>query len=98
MKILIKNGRVMDPASGFDKKADVAVAGGRIVSIGNLPADLQSAPAGAQQILSAFDMASVEKLHILRVLHHTNGNKTETARLLNIGLTTLYRKIEEYGL
>ncbi|MBY0542766.1 MAG: hypothetical protein K2P75_05150, partial [Sphingobacteriaceae bacterium] len=24
------------------------------------------------------------------------GNKTETARLLNIGLTTLYRKIEEY--
>ncbi|MEP6847100.1 MAG: helix-turn-helix domain-containing protein, partial [Panacibacter sp.] len=26
------------------------------------------------------------------------GNKTETAKLLNIGLTTLYRKIEEYGL
>ncbi|CAA9224287.1 MAG: hypothetical protein AVDCRST_MAG95-687, partial [uncultured Adhaeribacter sp.] len=26
------------------------------------------------------------------------GNKTETARLLNIGLTTLYRKIQEYQL
>ncbi|MEG0500578.1 MAG: helix-turn-helix domain-containing protein, partial [Rikenellaceae bacterium] len=28
----------------------------------------------------------------------TKGNKTETAKLLKIGLTTLYRKIEEYGI
>jgi dihydroorotase len=34
MKILIKNGRVVDPASKFDKVADVAIAAGRIVSIG----------------------------------------------------------------
>lgn len=34
MKILIKNGRVIDPASKFDKVADVAIAAGRIVSIG----------------------------------------------------------------
>lgn len=50
------------------------------------------------QTLSAFDLASMEKLHIQRVLNHTKGNKTEAARLLNIGLTTLYRKIEEYGI
>jgi hypothetical protein len=33
-------------------------------------------------------------------MHHGNilGNKVETAKLLNIGLTTLYRKIEEYNL
>ena len=48
--------------------------------------------------LSAFAMASVEKLHIQKVLNHTNGNKTETARLLEIGVATLYRKIEEYKL
>ncbi|MFM7024195.1 MAG: sigma-54-dependent transcriptional regulator [Flavobacteriales bacterium] len=48
--------------------------------------------------LSAFDMASAEKIHIQKVLNYTNGNKTETARLLNIALTTLYRKIEEYKL
>ena len=48
--------------------------------------------------MSAFDLASVEKLHIQKVLNYTNGNKTETARLLNIALTTLYRKINEYGL
>ena len=46
----------------------------------------------------SFDLKSVERNHIIKVLHHTRGNKTETARLLKIGLTTLYRKIEEYGI
>ena len=39
MKILIQNGRVIDPASGLDTKADVAIAAGRIVSIGAVPND-----------------------------------------------------------
>ena len=47
-------------------------------------------------ITNAFDLQTIEKQHIQKVLAHTKGNKTETARLLNIGLTTLYRKIEEY--
>ncbi len=46
--------------------------------------------------LSAFDLASAEKIHIQKVLNYTNGNKTETAKLLNIALTTLYRKLDEY--
>ena len=41
-------------------------------------------------------METVEKLHIMKVLKYTRNNKTETARLLGIGLTTLYRKLEEY--
>ncbi|MGN6181000.1 MAG: sigma-54-dependent transcriptional regulator [Mucilaginibacter sp.] len=48
--------------------------------------------------MSAFDLASVEKQHIQRVLNHTGGNRAETARLLNIGIATLYRKLKEYGL
>ncbi|MES2945278.1 MAG: dihydroorotase [Pseudomonadota bacterium] len=36
MKLLIKNGRVMDPASGLDAVGDIAIAGGRIVSL-NMP-------------------------------------------------------------
>lgn len=48
--------------------------------------------------LSAFDLASAEKLHILKVLNHTGGNKSETARLLNIAPATLYRKLAEWGL
>ena len=67
------------------------------LTINDLPIDMQSLHLmDSNKLLSAFDLASVEKLHIQRVLHHCKGNKTEAARLLNIGLTTLYRKIEEY--
>lgn len=45
-----------------------------------------------------FNLNQIEKQHIQKVLIHTKGNKTETSRLLGIGLTTLYRKIEEYGI
>jgi two-component system NtrC family response regulator len=38
----------------------------------------------------------VERHHIRRILKYTKGNKTEAARILRIGLATLYRKIEEY--
>lgn len=68
------------------------------LSIDDLPIDLQSSFQSkvSGKILSAFDLASAEKLHIQKVLNYTGGNKTETARLLNIALTTLYRKLEEY--
>ena len=39
MKILIKNGRVIDPASKFDVVCDVAIGSGRIVSIGQTAPD-----------------------------------------------------------
>jgi len=51
---------------------------------------------GAPKMLSAFSLAAAEKIHIQKVINHTGGNKTETARLLNIALTTLYRKLDEY--
>lgn len=39
MKILIKNGRVIDPASNRDDVADVAIAAGRIIAIGRIAPD-----------------------------------------------------------
>ena len=39
MKILIRNGRVIDPASGLDAVGDVAIAAGRIVSLNGALAD-----------------------------------------------------------
>lgn len=45
--------------------------------------------------VDSMKMETIEKQHIIKVLKYTRGNKTETARLLGIGLTTLYRKIEE---
>ncbi len=41
MSVLIKGGRVIDPASGLDAKADVAVADGRVVGIQTIPADFR---------------------------------------------------------
>lgn len=43
MKILVQNGRVIDPASGRDEIADIAVAAGRIVAIGRVPGDFETA-------------------------------------------------------
>ncbi len=76
----------------------IILANGTELTLENLPLDLQTANFNTQKTVSAFDLASVEKIHIQRVLIHTKGNKSEAAKLLNIGLTTLYRKIEEYGL
>jgi len=42
MKLLIKNGRVVDPASGRDERADIAIAAGRIVAIGKVNADFHA--------------------------------------------------------
>ena len=39
MKILIRNGRLVDPASGRDQVGDVAIAAGRVVGIGRVSAD-----------------------------------------------------------
>lgn len=70
------------------------------LQIDSLPIELQgkSKPSQIGKTLSAFDLASAEKIHIQKVLNYTNGNKTKTAELLNIALTTLYRKLSEYGL
>lgn len=64
----------------------------------DLPIELQNPITQKDKTLSAFELASAEKLHIQKVLNYTNGNKTKTAELLGIALTTLYRKISEYGL
>jgi DNA-binding NtrC family response regulator len=68
--------------------------------IEHLPLELQkTSDINTKSImLSAFALASAEKLHIQKVLNYTNGNKTKTADLLGIALTTIYRKIEEYKL
>lgn len=70
------------------------------LTIEHLPIELQNADniKTKNKTLSAFELASAEKLHIQKVLNYTNGNKTKTAELLGIALTTLYRKISDYGL
>ncbi|RXF68155.1 sigma-54-dependent transcriptional regulator [Arcticibacter tournemirensis] len=57
-----------------------------------LPFEFQNDPDGP----TSLNMQMMEKQHIRKVLNYTHGNKTEAARLLGIGLTTLYRKLEEF--
>ena len=68
------------------------------LDIADLPFDIQNAHYEHSNDSSpgSFELSAMERRHIARVLEYTKGNKTEAARLLKIGLATLYRKIEEY--
>ena len=78
-------------------RVDVILSDSDELTINDLPIDMQSLHLmDNNKLLSAFDLASVEKLHIQKVMNYANGNKTEAARLLNIAITTLYRKLEEF--
>ncbi len=74
----------------------VILANGDELSFDCLPYDFQYTETG--NVADALKLAEMEKLHIRKVLTFTKGNKTKTAELLGIGLATLYRKIEEYGI
>ncbi len=73
----------------------VILSGGDALSVDLLPYEIQHQSTQGKS-LSAFSMESIEKLHIQKVLNYTKGNKAEAARLLEIGIATLYRKLEEY--
>ena len=48
MKILIRNGRIIDPDSGLDRVGDVCIDAGHIVAVGESPADFH-----ADQVIDA---------------------------------------------
>ena len=78
----------------------IILADGPEITTDLLPVEIQQTVSFSQKDKSnsAYDLATAEKIHIQKVLNFTNGNKTETARLLNIALTTLYRKLSEYNI
>lgn len=70
------------------------------LDVADLPLDIQNThyEQSDETTPGSFELSAMERRYIARVLEYTKGNKTEAARLLKIGLTTLYRKIEEYGI
>ena len=76
----------------------VILCNGEILNSDVLPYEIQHQEDKINKTISAFSMQSIEKLHIQKVLNYTKGNKAETARLLKIGVATLYRKIDEYNI
>jgi len=69
---------------------------GDTLHLDSLPFEIQQSK--GEHNLPAFHLSTIEQSHIRKMLHYTNGNKAEAARLMDIGLATLYRKIEEYGI
>jgi DNA-binding NtrC family response regulator len=62
------------------------------------PGDLFDEPAAAPTFPSAFplDLVELERLAIGEALRRVNGNRTQAARLLNIGLRTLRNKLRAW--
>ncbi|SDL02509.1 DNA-binding transcriptional response regulator, NtrC family, contains REC, AAA-type ATPase, and a Fis-type DNA-binding domains [Pedobacter sp. ok626] len=70
----------------------VILADGPLLSANLLPYEFHATEVATEGDMMKLE--NVEKHHIDKILKYTGGNKTEAARLLGIGLTTLYRKIE----
>ena len=81
----------------------VNLAQGEAIREEHLPAHiLSSFKTDADENSAADDeivkpLSIVEKEHILKAYEQTRNNKSKTARLLGIGLNTLRRKLERYG-
>jgi transcriptional regulator with PAS, ATPase and Fis domain len=72
------------------------LADGDRITLGDLPASVVSAGNGAPFTYNLKDaIRQFEKQHILRVLDQASQDRKEAARLLDISLSSLYRKIEE---
>lgn len=80
----------------------VNLAQGKSISVYCLPNHLQKPEtvmscAHESQADVTIPLAEVEKNHILQAYRHLNQNKSQTARLLGIGMNTLRRKLKAYG-
>ena len=73
------------------------MAEGGTLTADTLPPEFQPG-AGRNEAPDSMALDALERHHILRVLEYAAGNKAEAARLLGIGIATLYRKLESYGL
>ena len=81
----------------------VVLAKEPIISISELPANFQEKelapmPNDHFALPSNATLADIEREAIAQALQHSGGNRQATARSLNIGLATLYRKLKEYRL
>jgi DNA-binding NtrC family response regulator len=75
----------------------VILADEELLTTDTLPTEFQQL-SSAEEADDSRSLRAMEKRQIRLVLQETAGNKTEAARQLGIGLKTLYRKIDEYGL
>jgi two-component system response regulator HydG len=77
----------------------VVLSQGEVIDVGDLPEEVTGdrGPRDVLRIPVGNTLAEAEKELILETLRKANGNKTQAAKMLGIGVRTLYRKLEEYG-
>jgi DNA-binding NtrC family response regulator len=75
----------------------VNLAQGKPITVNCLPSYLQSTMVPLKASGTIVPLESIERGHILKAYDATNKNKVQTARILGIGLNTLRRKLESYG-
>lgn len=73
------------------------MAEGNALTVGCLSPEFHAASCDGS-VPDSMALDALERHHILRVLEYMKGNKAEAARLLGIGIATLYRKLESYGM
>ena len=64
----------------------------------DLPEPLRQGAAAQAVIRRGMTMAEIEKEAIRRALEQTSGRRTEAAKLLDLSVRTLQRKIKDYNL
>jgi len=74
----------------------VALAEGEILTVDDLPPDLREHAGEAAEPFGTLE--DREREYIRRVLQHTRFNVGETARILDLPRTTLWRKMKKYNL
>jgi two-component system NtrC family response regulator len=79
------------------------VARGEAIEGEDLPPEileniLPPSPSGPIPLPSSRTLEEIEREAILAALVKTDGNKTQAAKMLGIGLRTLHRKVKEYGI
>ena len=80
-------------------KHGAVLSGGRDVDVEHLPQEVLEPPhpaIGQKTLLRK--LADVEREHVMGVLEACGGQQIQAARILGIGRTTLWRKLQSYGL
>ena len=82
------------------ERAAILAPAGEMLSADYLPDEFHAPGRPVKPGADATDdsLRALEARHISKLMSELEGNKPDVAKRLGIGLTTLYRKLEEYGL
>lgn len=71
---------------------------GNQITVESLPHFMTMKKSQSMKASDPANLFEIEKKAILNALNRTGGNKAEAARILEIGLRTLYRKLNQYNM